>query len=231
MADSLHTLALISLWVSAACAATVAIHVAMGHRQHMWIMNVVWVMTALYAGPLGLWCYFRWGMLSTHEAVMQARARHEKPPGSKMPFWKKVVIAATHCGAGCTVGDICAETFLIFVPLALFGKPIFAGWAIDYALAFGFGIAFQYFTIKPMRQLTPSQALWAALKADFLSITAWQVGMYGWMAIVTFAIFGHALSKTSPVFWFEMQIAMLCGLLTSYPVNWWLLRSGIKETM
>jgi hypothetical protein len=28
-----------------------------------------------------------------------------------------------------------------------------------------------------------------------------------------------------------MQIAMLCGFLTSYPVNWWPLRSGIKEMM
>jgi hypothetical protein len=28
-----------------------------------------------------------------------------------------------------------------------------------------------------------------------------------------------------------MQIAMLCGFVTSYPVNWWLVRSGIKEAM
>jgi hypothetical protein len=28
-----------------------------------------------------------------------------------------------------------------------------------------------------------------------------------------------------------MQIAMLAGFLTSYPVNWWLLRAGIKEKM
>jgi hypothetical protein len=28
-----------------------------------------------------------------------------------------------------------------------------------------------------------------------------------------------------------MQISMVCGFLSSYPVNWWLLRSGIKEMM
>jgi hypothetical protein len=28
-----------------------------------------------------------------------------------------------------------------------------------------------------------------------------------------------------------MQIAMPAGFLTSYPVNWWLLRAGIKEKM
>ncbi|HEX5327031.1 MAG TPA: DUF4396 domain-containing protein [Acetobacteraceae bacterium] len=32
-------------------------------------------------------------------------------------------------------------------------------------------------------------------------------------------------------FWFMMQIAMLCGFATSYSVNWWLLRSGVKEPM
>ena len=53
----------------------------------------------------------------------------------------------------------------------------------------------------------------------------------GWMATVTFAIFGRELYKTTPVFWFMMQIAMLAGFLTSYPFNWYLLRRGIKEEM
>ncbi|MFD0642241.1 MULTISPECIES: DUF4396 domain-containing protein [unclassified Bradyrhizobium] len=28
-----------------------------------------------------------------------------------------------------------------------------------------------------------------------------------------------------------MQIAMMAGLLTSYPVNWWLIKAGVKERM
>jgi hypothetical protein len=102
---------------------------------------------------------------------------------------------------------------------------------VDYGFAYAFGIAFQYYTIKPMRNLSVGQGLWAAVKADTLSLTSWQVGMYGWMAIATFAIFGHELEKTSPVFWFMMQIAMLAGFFTAYPTNWWLLRRGIKERM
>ena len=34
-----------------------------------------------------------------------------------------------------------------------------------------------------------------------------------------------------PEFWSTMQVAMIFGFLTSYPVNWWLLRSGLKEKM
>jgi hypothetical protein len=55
--------------------------------------------------------------------------------------------------------------------------------------------------------------------------------MFGWMAVVRFAIFGRSLSTNDPVFWLMMQVAMFCGFATSYPVNWWLLRRGIKEAM
>lgn len=94
-----------------------------------------------------------------------------------------------------------------------------------------FGIALQYFTIKPMKGLSRHDALKEAVKADFLSLTAWQVGMYGWMAIATFAIFGHELQKTKFAFWFMMQVCMFCGFVTAYPVNFWLLKRGIKEKM
>jgi hypothetical protein len=83
----------------------------------------------------------------------------------------------------------------------------------------------------PMRNLPVGKGLVQALKADFLSLTAWQVGMYGWMALMRFAVFGRDLPKTSPAFWFLMQIAMAAGFVTAYPVNWWLVRSGVKEKM
>ena len=51
------------------------------------------------------------------------------------------------------------------------------------------------------------------------------------MALMRFAVFHQEVPKTDPVFWFLMQLAMACGFLTAYPVNWWLVRSGIKEKM
>jgi hypothetical protein len=112
---------------------------------------------------------------------------------------------------------------------------MFAVWVLDYAFAFAIGVAFQYFTIQPMRHLSVGEGLWQAVKADTLSLTAWQVGMYGFMAVAFFWIFrdvlGTELKGASPEFWFMMQLAMLCGFLTSYPVNWWLIRRGLKEAM
>jgi hypothetical protein len=51
------------------------------------------------------------------------------------------------------------------------------------------------------------------------------------MAVAVFLLFHHELSPTDPVFWFMMQLGMLCGFLTSYPVNGWLLKIGWKEKM
>ncbi|HTQ40801.1 MAG TPA: DUF4396 domain-containing protein [Pirellulales bacterium] len=245
----LSVVSVISLVLAGVCAVVIAIDLLTGHRQPMAIMNLVWPITALYGGPLALWAYMRIGRSGSRGSM--ANMQHGAPgkdsmsgmppqfsamPLAKMPSmwrpkWQSVAVATTHCGSGCTVGDMIAETFLYFVPLTLFGKPIFAAWVVDYILAFIFGIAFQYLTIKPMKNLTSAQALLTAIKIDSLSLTAWQVGMYGWMASIIFGIVGHDLSKTDPVFWFMMQIAMCAGFLTSYPVTWWLVSRGIKEAM
>jgi hypothetical protein len=59
--------------------------------------------------------------------------------------------------------------------------------------------------------------------------------MYGFMALAYFGIFGallHVKLRTDTVeFGFMMQIAMLCGFATSYPVNGWLICHGLKERM
>jgi hypothetical protein len=42
---------------------------------------------------------------------------------------------------------------------------------------------------------------------------------------------GTTLRTDTVEFWFMMQIAMMFGFATAYPVNWWLIKSGIKEKM
>jgi hypothetical protein len=44
-------------------------------------------------------------------------------------------------------------------------------------------------------------------------------------------LLGLGLEVNTPEFWFMMQIAMLAGFITSYPVNWWVIKAGIKERM
>jgi hypothetical protein len=189
-----------------------------GRGPKLPIMYPVWLLTALYAGPLAIWAFRTFGQRGTRGP-------------DRRPQWQTVLLAATHCGSGCTLGDITAEIALLLVPFTILGHRIFASWVVDFLLAFTFGIAFQYFTIVPMRQLSPADGLKAAVRADALSLTAWQVGMYGWMALVTFVFVGRELSPKGVVFWAMMQLGMLAGLATSAPVNAWLLRRGVKEPM
>ena len=69
MTDPLRTIAIVSLFIGAASALIIAVDLVAGHKQSMWIMNWVWPITALYAGPLGV--------------VQEAKARGEEPPGRK----------------------------------------------------------------------------------------------------------------------------------------------------
>ena len=225
------TIVIGSLILAGICSLIIIIDILNGHPQHMMVMNFVYPITALYAGPVALWIYFTIGRKSTQKAVMAAKEKDEKPPNKTKPFWQSAAVGALHCGSGCSLGDLVAETALIFFPVMLFGKEIFGAWAVDYVLAFAFGIVFQYYSIKPMKGLSPKEGIKAAVKADTLSLTSWQIGMYGWMALATFVIFDHKLEASKPLFWFMMQIAMIFGFLTAYPVNWWLIKKKIKEEM
>ncbi|APX22381.1 MAG: DUF4396 domain-containing protein [Rhodobacteraceae bacterium] len=241
--DWLHWISILSLIAGAVSAIIVAID-EKRDPQHMWIMNVVWPTVALFAHILALWAYFKYGKLAAHSRARPAMQRGEPMPNkAKTPFPAMVAKGAAHCGSGCTIGDILAEWIAFGIPAiavwfgwqSIFAEKIFAVWVFDFILAFVLGVAFQYFTIKPMRDLSPTQGFIQAVKADTLSLTAWQVGMYGFMAIAHFWLFkqvlGVKLEVPTPEFWFMMQIAMLCGFVTSYPVNWWLIRKGIKEKM
>jgi hypothetical protein len=239
----LHILSIAYLAFGAISAAIIALDI-FRHPQHMWIMNVVWPVTALFGTGWVLWQYFVYGRLASQENAHAAMQRHEDPPNrTRTPFAVKVGNGALHCGSGCTLGDIVAEWLVFAVPAiavafgwhSLFREEIFAVWIVDYIFAFAFGVVFQYFTIAPMRGLNFRDGIVAALKADTLSLTAWQIGMYGFMAIANFAIFRHLLGVKLKVdmveFWFMMQIAMMFGFMTAYPVNWQLIRRGVKEAM
>lgn len=155
-------------------------------------------------------------------------------PGMKgRPRWQSVVLSTLHCRAGCTLADIVGEWFLFFVPVAIGGSILAGTWVVDYLLALAFGIGFQYAAIRGMERTLPrGEAIRRAAKADILSLTAWQAGMYGWMAVAIFALNdGEAMPRTSFVFWFSMQVAMACGFLVALPVNILLIRAGIKKGM
>ena len=92
--------------VAVACAAGIAADQWLrGHRQPMGIMEAVWPVTALYFGPAAVWGYRRFGLPKSP----QWRAEHGVDDPPPQPGWSAVAVGVSHCGAGCTLGDLCAE--------------------------------------------------------------------------------------------------------------------------
>ena len=189
------------------------------------IMQWVWPITCLYTGPIGLYFYYRYGRLSS------PKWQHEhgtKNYGQAV----SVGIGVSHCGAGCTLGDIIGATIVFTLGLEIAGLALWPEYIINFSLAFLLGIIFQYFSIAPMRGLGLKDGIVAAIKADTLSLLAFEIGVFGWMALMQLVFFpvSHIHPDTA-TYWFLMQIAMILGFATSYPVNVWLIRRGIKEAM
>ncbi len=164
-------------------------------------------------------------------------------PANTQPLPVIVAIGATHCGAGCMIGEVVDKWLAFLFPTAavelgwhsIFADKSYADWVLDFLSAFGLVIVFQYFAIVLMLGLSFGRWVIAAMRSDTLALTSWQVGMYGFMAFTHFNLYGHMLDThvevNTPEFWFAMQIAMVVGFMTAYPVNCWLIRKGVKEQM
>jgi hypothetical protein len=250
-------LSVASLAIAALSAVAILSDLVLYKRQMMTIMKWVWPITGLYLGPIAVWAYYALSLsrMGGHQQAARDHAAdsHSQPGnhadrqdqhggervgheqgahrGERQPFWQVTFKGTTHCGAGCTLGDILAEWGVFFVGATIAGLTLWPEYIGDFLLAYILGIVFQYFAIAPMRGLGLRDGIVAAIKADTLALTAFEVGLFGWMAIFQLVIFDQRLHPDNPVYWFMMQIGMVVGFITSYPMNWWLIKQGLKEEM
>lgn len=159
------------LVIAVGCAVFVAVDL-FRRPQQMAIMNAVWPLTMLFGSVAWLMFYLRVG---------RAPRRGTDADAASHGHWASIATGTSHCGAGCAIGDLVGEFTLVAAPVlgalvglgTLYQDRMFAGWIIDFVIAFTAGIIFQYFSIAPMRGLSLRDGIIAALKADTLSITAW----------------------------------------------------------
>lgn len=135
-ADWIEVVGWFSLAVAFASALVILVDIVLGgHRQKMWIMNLVYPVTALYWGPVALWFYFTRGRRTSKPVV----EKEGMPDSDKLPRWDVQSKAISHCGAGCTLGDIGAEWLVYaasltlagtaFTPTSLWISPSPGSWA------------------------------------------------------------------------------------------------------
>lgn len=81
-----------------------------------------------------------------------------------------------------------------------------------------------------MRRLGFRDGVKAAAEADTLSLYAFEVGRFGWIALIAFGYPDPDLHPTSPVYSCLMKIAMIIGFATAWPANASLIKRGIKDS-
>jgi hypothetical protein len=213
----------------ASALAIVADITLLGNWQHMAVMDLAFPLTALYLGPIALWAYFARGRRMARKRMRMHMAGMSVGE-ARDSLWQ-VSLSDSHCGAGCALGDIAGE-WIVWATAWTIGSTAALGpeYILDLPLAWTFGILFQYFVIAPLRgQVGRLAPVGDAIKSDTLSVLSFEVGLFGWMALAQYAIVKAPIDSSSH--WFLMQIGMMLGFVTSWPVNRWLLRRGIKEPM
>lgn len=222
----LETVAWISLTTAFVCAVVIVIDIrGRGYRQPMAVMEWVWPITAVYLGPFGL--AFYWGV------GRKASPRWRAESGERtFPHWVRVGVSSTHCGGGCTLGDVIAESLIFIFSITILGAAIWASYILDFTIALALGILFQFAAIKAMSKDPIPVLLRRAAKADVWSLTAFEIGLFTWMGLMYWVFFTDPhLEPDTASYWFLMQIGMAIGLATSYPMNHLLIARGVKEAM
>ncbi len=195
-----------------------------GYRQRLRAMEVVWVTSALYLGPLAVLTYSRWGRPRSEKW----QDEHGDAPEKSLP-----VAAAT---GGLTGGAASALAHVVGVPLVVLSGLTIAGldlWAMILVIAVmatALLFAFEYFfSTARERELPPARGLGVALLIALVTVLAFDVGMGGWMLFLHFSAFMPA--PTDIAFLFLMQIGLILGFLTGYPAVAWLVGRGTKATV
>ncbi|MHC9234248.1 DUF4396 domain-containing protein [Pseudooceanicola sp. 502str34] len=171
----------------------------------MSLMKVVWGLTVLYSGPLGLLIYWRTG-------------RKEIPDDRP---WRRAFRSVAHCYSGCGLGEIIGV--LIAVGLLAAGNIVTA--IVTFALAYTIGFALSF---GPLLQdgVAPWQAVKDTFRAETPSILVMEI-----VAISVDLMLAGNAGMGEVIFWSSLIVSLTLGLLAAYPVNLALIKAGVKEGM
>ncbi len=112
---------------------------------------------------------------------MDYSSHHMHTMGGDRPMWAIVMIGVSYCRAGCVLGDIVGEWLVYSTNTTINGQYIWVELLVDYGFVLLFGIIFQYFSIAPMSRDYGLKLLVRAIKADILSLTSFEIGLFGWI--------------------------------------------------
>jgi hypothetical protein len=208
------------------CAAMILYDVfGRGYRQRIGAMEAVWPITAIYFGPLALLAYYRWGWGRPQSRKWQEE--HGDPPKKSLPA--EAATGATPCGAASFLAHLVAVPLVVLLGLTIAGRGIWPMIILIAVLALPLLLAFEYFSSTvPGRGLSTGKGLGVALLIAAVTVIAFDASMGAAMIFVHFVLM---FPPTDVTFLFLMQIGLILGFLTTYPVVLWLVRRGTKEAV
>ncbi|WP_176458353.1 MULTISPECIES: DUF4396 domain-containing protein [unclassified Rhodococcus (in: high G+C Gram-positive bacteria)] len=178
-----------------------------GHRHRTVATEVVWIGSGLYLGPFALLAYRRHGRSSV------------------TPVSSTTVQASPHgVASGLPGGTASAAAHLIGVPLVIASGLTIAGidlWVMIIVIAILATIMLFVYERSAITPVVGTQAIHrrsvvAALGVAALTVLAFDLGMGGWMLLLHYT--ETMPPATDAAFWMLMQIGIVLGVVTGYPV-------------
>ena len=169
------------------------------------LMKLVWILTVLYSGPLGLGLYWKTG-----------RKQIERDS-----IWRRGARSVAHCYSGCGIGEITG----VFITVGLLSLNNWWVAGVTFCLAYVAGFAL---TVGPLMQegVGFNRAMLDALSSETPSITVMEI-----VAITTDLLLAGSATMSDPIFWVSLVVSLSAGLAAACPVNVLLIRMGVKEGM
>lgn len=189
-----------------------------GYRQRVRPMEVVWVLSALWLGPLVLPLYARTGR------PRSVKWQSENPGGGNLGPSADAASGGLPGGAASLIGHVLGVPLVLAAGWTLFGVDMFAMIAVIAVLATAILFAFEYSATSHRR--AGGRTVGAALLVAAVTVLAFDLGMGGWMLVLHFNEIMPPLASAS--FLFFMQIGIVLGFLTGYPAVALLLKRGSK---
>jgi hypothetical protein len=203
------------LWFVLAALAVLFVIIDIRDTPESPVLKWGFVLLTAYTGVFGAFLY----VLGCREPLP---GQHEKYVSAQ---WRQTLGSTMHCVAGDGVGILAGA-----VLSSAFGLKGLAEIALEYVLGFAFG--WTVFQALFMRDMFGSyrRALTSTFIPELLSMNMLMAGMVPTVMALR-VLLGTGGNPATPGFWFVMSMALLAGFIIAYPMNWWLVRYGLKHGM
>lgn len=180
------------------------------------VMRWGWILVTAYTGVIGAALY-----------VLSCKPPRESEHAKFVaPTWKQALGSTIHCMAGDATGIIVAAAITATIEL-----PMWLDTISEYFFGFAFGLLiFQALFMQKMLGGSYALAVKKSFLPEWLSMNMVMAGMIPIMVILMSRNMG-AMEATNLRFWAVMSLASLVGLISAYPLNWWLVVNNLKHGM